>query len=314
MASDRPYARLRFSQLEMISEIAETGGVRTAAERLHLSAAAVSKSLREIERSLGFALFERRPRGMAATVKGERVVAHARLLLNEIGYMADDSEVARPRQGGLIRVGASPYVIAHVLPGLLSRLHAAQAADSRMTVRIHEGHLGAMIELLLAGQIDALVTLYAMGDLAGTNTDAVAIEKLRDEPIVVVAPPALHPGGRRKVRWSELADMPWILPAASTHMRRAVETMFHMDSTMPPLPVIEGTNLQGNVSLSVAGLGITIAPMTLARAPLEAGTLRLVNVREAMPSSALALVYRRISAMYRLGVEELRAAAHAAFA
>jgi DNA-binding transcriptional LysR family regulator len=77
--------------------------------------------------------------------------------------------------------------------------------------------------------------------------------------------------------------------------------------------VIEGSNLQGNVNLCVAGLGFTVAPMTLARGPLDAGTLRLVNVREAMPSSALALVYRRISAMYRLGVDELRVAARAAF-
>src|SRR5687767_9922196 len=103
MSLHQRLARLRFSQLEMLCAVADAGGVRIAAEGLHLSAAAVSKALREIESSLEFALFDRLPRGMVTTPRGERLVAHARLLLNELQSLDVEADGKHPVLGGQIR-------------------------------------------------------------------------------------------------------------------------------------------------------------------------------------------------------------------
>lgn len=311
--SDRPYKHLRFRQLEMICEIADTGGIRSAAERLHLSPPAVSKSLREIESALDFALFERRPRGMALTLRGERVVAHARLLLNELGALADESRGLAAASGGTLRLAASAYVSAHVLPPLLSALQALNPDPMPTQVRIRDGLLGAMLERLFAGEIDALLTLYAAGDLEGTAVDLLTVDRLRDERIVVVAPPALVPVGRRRLRWQALAALPWILPSDAVHLRRNVDKMFHTEDVRPPVPLIESSHLTGNVRLSAAGLGVTAAPQALVQPALDSGELREIRLQHPLPDSSVVMIHRRVSATYLLGVQRLRAAAHAVY-
>jgi DNA-binding transcriptional LysR family regulator len=304
------FARLRFTQLEMLCTLADAGSMRPAAARLHLSAAAVSKSLRDIEASLEFALFERRPRGLAPTPRGERLIAHARLLLNELHGLAAD--VTWPLRGGQLTIGASPYVVARVLPQWLARLPRGQGGPA-LDVRIHDGHLSLLIEQLLLGQIEALVTLYATGDLADIGTEHLAIETLREEKIVVLAAPALMKAGGRKRTWRELAGKPWILPPATTYLRRSLDTMFHLDGTHPPVPHIEASHLEGNVRLAAAGLGLTIAPLELARELVEDQSLHVVSLKRALPASSLVLIYRRVSSAYLSGLQQLRAAARLAF-
>ncbi|MCK9510050.1 MAG: LysR family transcriptional regulator [Pigmentiphaga sp.] len=111
-------ARLRFRQLEVVRAIAEAGSVRGAAERLALSAPAVSKALAETEHALGCELFTRLPRGMAPTPRGERILSHARLLLNELDYFLSDAITGEGVNQGLLRLGASPYVGNRILPAL----------------------------------------------------------------------------------------------------------------------------------------------------------------------------------------------------
>ena len=53
---------LRF--LHYIDEVARSGSIRQAAERLHVAASAVNRRLIDIEDELGAPIFERLPRGM----------------------------------------------------------------------------------------------------------------------------------------------------------------------------------------------------------------------------------------------------------
>lgn len=308
------YARLRFSQLEMLCAVADCGSIRLAASRLHLSAAAVSKALREIESSLEAALFERMPRGMIATARGERLVAHARLLLQELQGLADDDGRAERLHTARVTLGASPYIVSRVLPRILSRLQTAEGARLPVNVRVQDGHLPLLMEQLLGGQIEALITLYAAGDLAATDSAPLSIERLREEQIVVLAAPSLRSASRRRARWSELASEPWILPPASTHLRRALDGMFHLEGIQPPLPAIEASHLDGNVRLCAAGLGLTIAPLEVAREHVDGGRLQVLRLQSPLPPSSLALIYRRASAAHLPGLQKLRAASRQAFA
>lgn len=316
MTSDRRYKQLRFRQLEMLCEIADTGGVRSAADRLALSPPAVSKALRAIEDSLDFALFQRHARGMRLTPKGERVVAHARLLLNELGTLADQSQV-QAAGGGSLQLAASPYVMAHLLPQVLTALRAAEAGGGRTRLQLREGHLAAMVELLRVGEIDALLTLFAHGDLDPARLEGLEIDKLRDEQIVVVAAPGLLGTPRRSRQawpWRALVDQPWILPPDRLHLRRNIDRMFHLDGVLPPTPVIESTSLGANVRFALSGLGLTVAPRELVADAVARQDLAILTLQQPIPDSAVALVYRGASARYLSAVQRLRQAALEAFA
>ena len=63
--------------LRYFLEVARTGSVNQAAQRLHVAASAVSRQLGKLEDSLGVVLFERQARGMTLTEAGTRLLAHA---------------------------------------------------------------------------------------------------------------------------------------------------------------------------------------------------------------------------------------------
>lgn len=292
--------RLRFAQLELVLEVAETGNLGEAAARLHISRAAVSKAIKELERSLGQVLFDRSSKGMAATPAGLRVAKHARLLVNELRHLTDEVASAPAQGQALLRIGLPPFVAEHVAPAILARL----AERGQRAVHLHEGRLGPLIEQLLKGEVDAVLALYAPRAVDAMDLSLLEIRPFLEVPIVVVAAPALGVPTRR-VRWDALLRYPWVLPPASTHLRRSVDEMFTARGAPPPAETIQSGSLAANVRLAAAGLGLAAVPLAAAQAEIAAGRLQVVDARPALPPTHIALMYRKVSAIYLDGIRLL---------
>jgi DNA-binding transcriptional LysR family regulator len=296
--------RLRFAQLELVHEVAECGNLAEAAARLHLTRAAVSKAVKELERTLGQVLFERSQQGMRPTAAGLRVAKHARLLVNELRHLTED--VASPGGGGVLRIGMPPFVAEHVAPGLLQRLHA-HGGGAVEAIQLHEGRLHSLIEQLLRGEVDAVLSLYSPRAVDALDLSMLDIRPFLAVPMVAIASPQLRVPPRRH-RWADLLRYPWILPPASTHQRRSFDEMFTARGSRAPAPAVESGSLAANVQLAVAGLGLAVVPRQAAAAAIEAGRVQVVDVRPALPETAVALMYRRVSAIYMDSLRALDAA------
>src|SRR4051812_27021117 len=111
---------LEIRHLQMMTAIAAAGSATKAAASLHLPQSAVSHQLRGIEERLGTPLFLRVGKRMVVTAAGERVLATARRVLQEIESAEED--VKRQRDGGasLLRVCAQCNTGYHWLPPLIS--------------------------------------------------------------------------------------------------------------------------------------------------------------------------------------------------
>lgn len=288
--------RLRFSQLELVHEVAESGNLAEAALRLHVSRAAVSKAIKELERSLGQVLFDRSRQGMTPTAAGLRVAKHARLLVNELRHLTDEVASAGSGTGGLLRLGMPPFVAEHVAPAVLRRLRNGTHATIDM-VQMHEGRLHALIEQLLRGEVDAVLSLYSPRAVDALDLSMLDIRPFLTVPMVVIASPQLAVPPRRH-RWLELLRYPWILPPSSTHQRRALDEMFTARGSRAPSPVVESGALAANVQLATAALGLAVVPRQAAAAAIEAGHLQVVDVRPNLPETVVALMYRKVSAIY----------------
>ena len=293
-------SRLRFKHLQLLLALKQGGSLRAAAVTMHLTQPALSKALAEIETAFGATLFTRNARGLEPTAQGDIAIRGAAMLLEELSHLG--RETAQLPAVTLLRIGAPPFVAQGYLPEVLQRL-TEQAPGVR--VHLQEERVPLLVECLLDGQLDALVTSYP------TELPEAAGKPLRYETLFLtdfmVIAPTHHPAARaRENDWKSLAQHRWILPTRSSMLRRLMEEVFRREGVMAPVPVIESTSPFTNLQLVKAGLGISAIPSsTVKAAPLPSG-VRRVRVEPGIPAGPVALIFR--SAVRNPRLEVLRVA------
>ncbi|MFT4268617.1 MAG: LysR family transcriptional regulator [Xenophilus sp.] len=102
---------------------ARLGSFRAAADRLHLTQAAISNRVASLEEDIGARLFERDPRELKLTPVGQRLLDYGERLLE---LRRDIISLGRPPTDmlGLVRIGAIETVVHTWLVGFLQNLHA----------------------------------------------------------------------------------------------------------------------------------------------------------------------------------------------
>jgi LysR family transcriptional activator of nhaA len=110
--------RLNYRHLQYFGAVVREGGVRAAAERLHITPQTISTQLRQLEEALGARLLAKAGRGVEPTAEGRVALRYA----EEIFALGDElTEVLRsgtPERALVLRVGlldSIPKSIAHWL-------------------------------------------------------------------------------------------------------------------------------------------------------------------------------------------------------
>ena len=73
--------------MEYAVKVADAGSLKKASEDLLIAPPNLSRSIKELEADLGIALFERSPKGMSLTPKGEEFIHYAKKILSQIDDM-----------------------------------------------------------------------------------------------------------------------------------------------------------------------------------------------------------------------------------
>ncbi len=106
-------------QLRSFVAIVDTGSFTRAAERVHKTQSAVSMHVRRLEERLGRALFLKNGRGVRLSEDGERLVEHARRMLQVEAEAV--AALSRNALAGRIRLGIPDDYAEAVLPAILTR-------------------------------------------------------------------------------------------------------------------------------------------------------------------------------------------------
>lgn len=198
-SSARPPA-YTMRQLFVFVAVAETGTIRAAAERLHVSQSAVSLALTELERGLRTQLcVRRRAHGVQLTPTGERVLLRARALLEQAGDLAAAAAGAEGELTGPLAIGCYSSLGPTLLPRLLYEFNELHP---RVTVDFVEDTQDRLEQRLVSGELD-LAIVYDL-DLSpelrrarmDTRRPAVLLpadHRLVDAPVVALAELAGEP-------------------------------------------------------------------------------------------------------------------------
>jgi LysR family pca operon transcriptional activator len=188
-----------------------------AAELLHVSQPAVTKTIRELEEVLGVAVFERDGRGIKITRYGEVFLRHAGAALTAVRQGLDSVSQERFGDAPPIRIGALPTVSTRVMPRAME-LFLKEKTWSR--IKVVTGENAVLLEQLRVGDLDLVV-----GRLAGPEKMAgFSFEHLYSEQ-VVFAVRAGHPLlATKHSLFASLGEYTVLMPTRASIIRPFVES------------------------------------------------------------------------------------------
>lgn len=249
-------AHLKPRQLHLLVALDDLRHLGRVASRLHVSQPAVSLALAELEKGLGFKLFERNAKGVVPNSYGECLIRQARAVLACLAQAHDELQALQSGVAGKVTVGALPAMT----PGLLPRaLAALKRAAPHTRAIVHEGPMDVLLPELRRGAVDLIV---------GRLPQALGSEDLGQEALYagnnVIVVGRHHPLARREsLHWSDLCPYPWVLPPASSLSREPLENTLRHHGITPPDDAIETLSIHiiaGYLQLSPT-LGLLAQPV-----------------------------------------------------
>jgi LysR family transcriptional regulator, regulator for metE and metH len=238
--------------LRLLIAIDEHGSLQSAARRLHLTASALSLQLRDLERDLGGALFERRWRRLHVTPAGQRLTHTARSIVSELARAEAEAAELLAGRAGVLRITTGCIQSYRWLPAVLehwSRTHP----NARVSIVGEAGE--APLAALHAGKVDLALVV---GDQS-TDERLRFTPLFRDELIALVSA-RNRLAKERRVHVSDLAkEAYWGAPdsyAPGTPLGEALAAENVAFARVTPLAYASGAPLE----MVRANLGVTVCP------------------------------------------------------
>jgi DNA-binding transcriptional LysR family regulator len=264
---------LEVRQLRYFIAVAEELHFGRAAVRLGMAQPPLSRAIRDLERQLGVALFERTTRQVRLTAAGEVLLRDARTALEAVTAAACRTrEAGRPSPR--LRVALKADVDGGMLPQILD---AYCADDAALPAELVLGAIGEQPQALREGRADVGLLLCPFDD-HGLDT-----EPLLTEPLLAALAAADPLAARTQLRLADLAGrrLPGGSPASLGRPAGPRKS--------PPGAPRPASNLAEIFSLVETGSVVFFAPASVARRyPRPGIAYRPVSD---LPDSTLALAW-----------------------
>ncbi|HEX6500125.1 MAG TPA: LysR family transcriptional regulator [Micromonosporaceae bacterium] len=236
--------------IEIFLTLAEELHFGRTAQRLGISSARVSQSIKRLERRFGVALFQRTSRQVTLTPVGATLRDDL-----QAGYQRIQQGIARAvaagrRLSGVLRVGFSSPLAGELIMEAASAFRARHAGYD---VHIREIHLSDAFGALRSGDIDMQVT-----ELPVRESDlSCGLPLLRDPRMLAVA--ASHPfASRASVTVDDLTRDSVLVPVGAPDYLLDTLVPAHTPSGAPVVRVAALTSRQELLTLVSAGRGVAV--------------------------------------------------------
>ena len=188
--------------VQALVALADQGAFGRAAQALHITQAALSRRIKNLEEFLGVKLVERTTRSVALTAIGQDFVPQARRLLAELeSALVDIRETGRALHGD-VTIACVPTVGVQFLPAIVKR-YAARHPDNRLRILDHSSSEVAAIVLRREAE-------FGINMQADTHPDLATVPLMEDRFVLVCRDD--HPlAGRKRLTWRQAQGHPLIL-------------------------------------------------------------------------------------------------------
>jgi LysR family cys regulon transcriptional activator len=147
---------MKLQQLKYLLAIVDNGlNITAAADRLYTSQPGVSKQLKLLEEELGLQLFSRKGKSLdRVTRAGERVVARARLVMDEVEQIRRMAADFYREEEGTLTIAATNTQARYVLPGIVNELRQKYP---KVSLNLHQGTSDQIADMIRKDDVDFVI-------------------------------------------------------------------------------------------------------------------------------------------------------------
>ncbi len=254
-------------QLQAFVAVLDRGSFSEAAASMHLSQAALSGLVKELESRLGVRLFNRSTRRVSVSEVGAAFEPQVRRVLATLDEALESVVNLRELHRGVVRVAAPETLSCTLLPQLIA---SYSTRFPGVDVRFEDVPIEEVISGLYSGSSDigfgpAGVPVDDAIEVQPFFVDALWVALRRDDPLA----------GRSTVTWKALQERPLInyMPNLATNVLSNIPSRYHPRQTMSVHRV--------NTALSMLQVksGYVLCP-SMARPLVEGFDLAFMPVRQ----------------------------------
>ncbi|HYF19624.1 MAG TPA: LysR substrate-binding domain-containing protein [Ramlibacter sp.] len=277
--------------LDRFLAVVEAGSLNKAAEQLHISQPALTKSIQVLEERLGVELFVRQARGVSLTTYGKAVLLRARLVDAEMRKIGEDIEALQQLAAGSVNVGAPPGAGFHtnILPAVTLRL---VGGERKLSVNYSMGTREQLLPALRQGGLDFVIGVVVEDE---TTADLVQEPLFEDRNCMVVR--AGHPLLRdAAVDIEQVLAYPWIVMTETVALERALRNQARLRGLAPGRSIVHSDSSQLLKSAVLASDVLGLTRFDVSRADIRNGVLcevPLAHDLQALGRHTMGLIYRR---------------------
>ncbi len=273
---------MEFREIRSLTTLAELGSISLAADRLHLSPAAIHKQLKMLEAELEVRLYEKVGRRLQLTQAADLLLPYFREVLAQRDYAWMALQEWKGLKRGLLRVGTGPS--SYVLPALLKQFRKKHPG---VEVFVETGNTPVLLDGLVKGSLD--LALIVSPDL--TESGNICVEASWEFEMVLVSHSRQVP---RRPNLSDLRTSRFILFRQGSRMQQAIDRYFAAHGFEPKV-AMRLDNSEFIRTMAHAGLGLGLLPLWVVERDVRQGSLHIIRVVEPPLYSKIALVRRKSS-------------------
>ena len=300
--SDRIGSRMKLHDLHVFMAVVQAGSMNKAAGLLNTGQSAISRSIAELEQTIGVRLLDRNPQGVEPTQYGRALLSGGlaafddlRRALKTIAFLADPT-------AGDVRIGSSALLAASFVSGLVDQLSQRHPG---IVFHLVTGHVPALHRELIERNVDLLI-LRRFGPIADEQFD---FEFLFDDSYIVAAGAQNPWVRRRKIELADLVDEPWVLPPPGSVIASVVADAFRAKGLDYPRTTVITESSEVRTSLLATGRYLAIYPASAFQFPSRRPEVKVLPVKlpmERLPNGIVTLKNRALGPVVQLFVDRAR--------
>jgi DNA-binding transcriptional LysR family regulator len=261
---------MNLTALRYFHEVAVSGSIRQAAERVHVAASALSRQISKLEHEFDAPLLERRTTGVVLTPAGHLLAQHTRTMFRDLERLKSQVDDLRDLHRGEVKIATIEGIVADLLPEIMSGF-LALFPNISFSVTTHSSR--QILEQVISDQVDIGITYNAQ------PRPEIDIALSHPFPSYAVLAPFHELADARMLSVAEVFKHKVALPEASFGLRRLVDAVAFRHG-LEVREALRTNSFEMMKAVARTGNAIAILPRTLVRRELAAGQLCAIPVND----------------------------------